>query len=438
MFSDLHLNIPGGLDVPLPKMTAVKQEFEHLGLEDVDQAVKDQVRSIQSEAGIQTGDQIAIGVGSRGIANLARIVKSLVEELQNMGAEPFIFPAMGSHGGATASGQAQLLARYGITESNIGAPVRATMETVLVTYLQDGTPLHCDKYAYESNGIILVNRIKPHTTVRGAIQSGLIKMMIIGMGKIGDATVMHSDHGMDRFDTVLPRAANALMPHIPFKFGLALLEDAHDETAKIEAVLPDQLLEREAQLLEKATQMMGRLYFDHIDVLVIDQIGKEISGAGFDPNVAGRNSRGVTGFDRPHVEKLVLLDLTDTTHGNATGIGMADVITQRLFDRIDFAATYANVITSAYLDGAAIPMVMATTKDAVSVAVKTVLRIKPHDVRMVRIKDTLSIEQIYVSESLLPEVDAHPSMKRLSEPKHMAWTEDEIVWGYGSVGVSPS
>ncbi len=238
---------------------------------------------------------------------------------------------------------------------------------------------------------------------------------------------MHSDHGMDRFDTALPIAAQALMPHIPFKFGIALLEDAYDHTAQIEALLPENLISEEASLLAKATSMMARLHFQNIDVLVIDAIGKEISGAGFDPNIAGRNSRGVAGFDDPHIEKLVLLDLTDNTYGNATGVGMADVITQRLFDRIDFESTYANVITSAYLDGAAIPIVMKTSKDAVSLAVKTVLRVKPEQARIVRIKDTLSMSHIFVSEPMLSEVEEHPHLIQQSPATLMRWEPDEFA-----------
>ena len=231
-------------------------------------------------------------MGSRGISNLAVVVETLVRILRAWGAQPFIFPAMGSHGGATADGQAMLLARYGITEHRVGAPVRATMDAREVTRMADGTPLFTDRYALEADGIVLVNRIKPHTTVRGDIQSGIVKMMIIGMGKIQGATILHGDHGMDRFDKVLPIAAETILPHIPFLFGLALLEDAYDHTSRIETLLPDQLISKEKELLAEATAQMARLHFDQIDVLVIDSIGKEISGAGFDPNIAGRNSPG--------------------------------------------------------------------------------------------------------------------------------------------------
>lgn len=427
MFKDLNINISGGLDIPIPPMAAVRQSFEKHALEDIAGNVRATTSSIKQKSQIKPGDHIAIGVGSRGIANLATVVQALVAELKSWGAHPFVFPAMGSHGGATAEGQTRVLASYGVTEENVGAPIKATMDAIKVTKMSDGTPLHVDRHALEADGIVLVNRIKPHTTVRGAIQSGIIKMMIIGMGKIQGATIMHSDHGMDQFDRVLPAAAETLMPHIPFRFGLALLEDAYDHTSHIEAILPAELPKREMELLTIATHQMARLHFDKIDVLVIDKIGKEISGAGFDPNIAGRNSRGVVGFDKPHIEKLVLLDLTDQTYGNATGVGMADVITRRLFDRIDFASTYANVITSAYLDGAAIPIVMPTNKDAVSLAVKTVLRVKPQEARIVRIRDTLSLDRIFVSKPLLDEVAAHPKLSVITPPQSMTWALEEFA-----------
>ena len=421
MIDTARLNIAGGLEVNLPRMARIRQRFDTHRIDDIPAAIAMQLNKPGIGVTIRPGASIAIGVGSRGIANLDIAVRALVDGIKQRGGRPFIFPAMGSHGGATAAGQTAVLSNYGITEERVGAPIRATMDTVIVTHMDDGTPLHMDRYAREADGVVLINRIKPHTTVRGAIQSGIVKMMIIGMGKIAGATVMHSDHGMDRFDLVLPRAAAAILPDIPLLFGIALIEDAYDHTAHIEAIPAEVLIEREGELLEKAVSLMGRLYFDDIDVLVIDRIGKEISGAGFDPNIAGRNSRGVTGFDIPRVQKLVLLDLTDETHGNATGVGMADVITRRLFDRIDFGSTYANVITSAYLDGAAIPIVMDTPFDAVRLAVKTVLRVKPEDVRLVRIRDTLSLDEIDVSEPMLDEVRNHPNMNVVREPEVMEW-----------------
>ncbi|MDZ4701084.1 MAG: DUF362 domain-containing protein [Rhodothermales bacterium] len=421
MFDTSTLKIAGGLAIPMPAMARVRQTFDVHRLPDLPGAVREQVLLPDIRRRIIPGASIAVGVGSRGVANLEELVRALVGALKEAGARPFVFPAMGSHGGATAEGQTRVLADYGVTEARVGAPVRATMDTVEITRMPDGTVLHMDRLAHEADGIVLINRIKPHTTVRGPIQSGVIKMMVIGMGKIAGASIMHTDHGMDRFAEVLPQAAACLMERIPFLFGIGVVEDAYDHTAHIEALPPETLLTREAALLTLATAYMPRICFDDIDVLVIDRIGKEISGSGFDPNIAGRNSRGVTGFDRPRVQKVVVLDLTDQTHGNATGVGMADVITRRLLNRVDFNSTYANVITSAYLDGAAIPLVMDTAEDAVRLAVKTLLRVKPEHARIVRIADTLSLAEIHASEPLLAEARRHPNLTVVSDPAPMRW-----------------
>ena len=419
MFNDIQVNIDGGLDIPLPKMAKVRQVFPKHGIDDVEHTVHQQLQSSDIASRIKPGAQIAIGVGSRGVANIGVAVKALVAGIKERGGQPFIFPAMGSHGGATVEGQISVLANYGITEAQVGAPVRATMETVIVSEMADGTALHMDRYAHEADGVVLINRIKPHTTFKGDIESGLVKMMVIGMGKIRGATIMHSDHGMDHFPDVLPRAAEELMRHIPFLFGVGLVEDAYDHTAIVEAIPAECLIAREIELQARAKELMARLYFDEIDVLVIDYMGKEISGAGFDPNITGRNHRGVTGFDHPKVQKIVILDLTEQTHGNAIGIGAADVITQRLFDRIDFGVTYVNVITSAYLDGGAIPLVMKTELDAVRLAVKTVLRVKPEHARIVRIRNTLSLDEIEVSEALFEHVQRHENMHMIGDPAYI-------------------
>jgi len=411
MFDNINPNIAGGLDFEMPQMHKIRQNFEKNAIDDVGAAVTEQCNKPDIAARIKPGDSIAIGVGSRGVANIETAVKAIVDAIKEHGAKPFVFPAMGSHGGATVEGQIGVLANYGVTEERIGAPVRATMDTVVVTEMADGTPLHMDKFAHEADGVVIVNRIKPHTTFRGDIESGLIKMLVIGMGKISGATVMHSDHGMDRFPQVLPEAAENLLQHINYLFGIGLIEDAYDHTAIVEAVTGDNLVAREKQLQVKAKELMPRICFDDIDVLIVEKIGKEISGAGMDPNITGRNSRGVTGFDRPRVEKIVVLDLTDQTHGNATGIGVADVITLRLLKRIDFSVTYANVIASAYLDGGYIPMIMPDDDQAIRLAVKTVPRVKPADARIVRIPDTLTLDEIEVSQALLKEVDAHPQLQ---------------------------
>ena len=400
--------------VRVPKIARVRQHFDSHKISDIPSALRRQLETPEISNSIKKGDRIAIGVGSRGIANIALVVRELVTLLKEKGASPFVFPAMGSHGGATAIGQKEVLAGYGINSSSINAPILATMEVVTRGAMEDGTPLYVDRYAAEADGIVLVNRIKPHTAFRGSIESGIVKMMIIGMGKIDGAAVMHGKKGMDRFGSVLPEAARILMPQIPFLFGIGLVEDAYDQTAIIEALPGHSLIQKEKALLGKAGALMPRIYFDEVDVLVIDQIGKEISGGGFDPNIAGRNSRGIAGFDALKVNKLVVLSLSPRTHGNATGVGLADVITRKLFESIDFQATYTNVVTSTYLDAAAIPIIQETERAAIQLAIRSVPRTEPKDIRMVRIKDTLSLGNIEVSEALLKEANQHPHMEVVS------------------------
>ena len=423
MSRNSEIPIAGGLNVALPKMATVHQHFDATHISDVEQVVLTEMARPEISARVTPGMTVAIGAGSRGVANIDTAVRATVQALRERGAEPFIFPAMGSHAGATAEGQQALLAGYGITEDGVGAPVRASMDTVQIAEMADGTPLHIDRHAHDADGIVLINRIKPHTTFRGTIESGIAKMIVIGMGKIQGATHMHW-HGMDRFPEVLPEAATTIMEHSSFLFGVGMVENAYDQTAIVETLLPNTLLEHEAELQAKAKSLMGRLYFSDIDLLLIDQMGKEISGAGFDPNITGRNNRGVTGFDDPRVQKIVVLGLTDKTKGNATGLGLADVITKRLFDAIDYPATYGNVITSAYLDGALIPISMPTDQQAIQLAVKTLIRVKQGEARIVRIRDTLSLDKIAVSEPMLAEVDQHADMSVTGEAEPFAFAAD--------------
>ena len=423
MLDNVEFNIAGGLDLPLPKMARVRQIFDPHRIDDVAAAVGAQLARPEIAARVKPGASIAVGVGSRGVNNIQAAVRALVAGLKERGAEPFIFPAMGSHGGATIEGQRGVLAGYGITEDAVGAPVRCTMDTVVLGALDNGTKVHMDQFAHDADGVVIINRVKPHTSFRGAIESGIVKMMAIGMGKINGATALHGGNSMDDFGTILPEAARLIMGKTTFLFGIAMVEDAYDDTAIVEAIPPATLLAREAELQATAKEMMGRIYIDDIDVLVIDEIGKEISGGGFDPNITGRNARGITGFELPRVKKIVLLDLTDATKGNATGIGAADVITQRLLRRIDFAVTYANIVTSTYLDGALIPIAMKSEREAVSLAVKTLTGVAPQDARIVRIRNTLRLGEIAVSAALLDEVRAHGRMEILAEPAAMDYEQ---------------
>ncbi len=405
----IETNIAGGLDVPLPRMVHVRQKFDRPRLASVTATVVEQFKRPEVRAKVKPGMTIAVGCGSRGINNIAECTKQVIAELKALGAKPFIFPAMGSHGGATAEGQREVLEGYGITEATMGCPVHSQMDVVELGKLDSGMPVYMDKLAAAADGVVLICRVKPHTNFRAPIESGIVKMMTIGMGKIIGATTLHTD-GMDAFGELLPNAARLIMAKKNFLIGVAMVENAADETAIIEAVPGEQVFDREPVLQAKAKSLMARLQFDEIDVLVVERIGKNISGSGMDPNITGRNCRFTEWDMKPLVKKIAILGLTPETHGNATGLGLADVITMRLYRDIDIAKTYANVITSTYLDGAGIPIIMNTDQEAIQLAVKTVVRVKPQDTKIVRVANTLEIMDIHVSEPLLPLVKANPSM----------------------------
>jgi hypothetical protein len=405
--SRIEVNVAGGLDIPLPKMANVRQKFEATRLREIPAAIAGEFRRPEVRKRVKPGQVVAVGCGSRGVANIAEIATCVIRELQALGARPFVFPAMGSHGAATAEGQKKVLESYGISEAVTGVPIRASMDTVVVGHIPDGTPVYVDKHAAEADGIVVINRIKPHTGFRGATESGLTKMLSIGIGKITGAATYHS-HGMDRFPELLPQIRDVLLGMRNVLFGVGVVENAYDETALVELIPGEQLGMREPELQALAKLFMPQLYFDEIDVLIIDEMGKNISGAGFDPNITGRNRRAVDWVTKPVVKKIVVLGLTRESMGNATGIGSADVISMRVWREFDVPSTYANIITSANLDGAAIPMVMNTDRDAICLAVKTVVRVKPQDCRIVRIKNTLELSQIQVSEPLLDLVRRYP------------------------------
>jgi hypothetical protein len=405
----IEVNIAGGLDIQLPRMVHVRQKFQTPKLDSVTRAVVEQFKRPEVRAKVKPGMTIAVGCGSRGINNIAECAKAVVGELKALGAKPFVFPAMGSHGGATAEGQREVLEGYGITESFVGCPVKSSMDVVELGKLEDGMPVYIDRTAAEADAIVVIPRVKPHTNFRAPIESGIVKMLTIGMGKIAGATTLHT-YGMDMFGELLPKTARFIMGKKNVLFGVAMVENAADETALIEVVPGEQVIEREPALLARAKELMPRLQFDEIDVLIVEKIGKNISGSGMDPNITGRNCRFVEWNMKPYVKKIAVLGLTPETHGNATGLGAADVITMRLYKEMDIVKTYTNIITSTYLDGAAIPMIMNTDEDAIRLAAKTVVRTKPQDTRIVRIANTLEIVDLQVSEPLMKYVKANPSL----------------------------
>ncbi len=403
----IEVNVAGGLDVALPRMVRVRQKFACQEMDSVSAAVVEQFADPAIIEQIKPGMRIAVGCGSRGIANVAECARAVVDKLRELGAEPFIFPAMGSHGSASAEGQVKVLDSLGINEQTMGCAIHSSMEVVELGRLENGMPVYFDRHAAEADAVMLVCRVKAHTNFRAPIESGIVKMLVIGMGKIRGASAAHW-YGFESFGELLPQAAEFIMQKINFLAGVAMVENAEDRTALVEVVPGPRVMQREPELLRMSREWMPRLQFDDIDVLVVDRIGKNITGAGMDPNITGRNARDTDWDAGIHIRKIAVLGLTPETDGNAAGVGAADVITMRLYRDFDPAKTYANVIAATLLDGACIPMIMNTDREAVQLALKTLPRTLPEEATLVHIANTLEISEIDVSENLLPYVRANP------------------------------
>ncbi len=420
---DRHGVIAGLLkDIPLPRMARVRQIFDSSRIGDLPRAVSEQVARPEIRGRIRKGARIAVTVGSRGIANLPVLVRSLVASIRSAGGDPFIVPAMGSHGGATAEGQLGVLAGMGVTEAAVGAPIRAGMETVVVGKTPEGKPVYLDRIACEADGIVVFGRIKPHTAFRGPHESGLYKMIAIGLGNQRGAEAVHAA-GFGRMGANVPAYARVTLATGKVLFGVAVVENAFDDTCLVEAMLPDQIAAREPVLLEESKRLMPHLKFDPIDVLVCDQIGKNFSGDGMDPNItASYITPYATGG--PKVERYVILDLSEETHGNAIGTGVAHFTTQRVFDKTDFDATYPNALTCRVVLGARMPLVVATDRMAIQGAVYTITDGDPSRPRIVRIANTSHVDEIEISEALLDEARRRSDVEVLEGPREWPFDSD--------------
>ena len=350
---------------------------------------------------IRPGMKIAVGVGSRGITRLSEIVVSLLANLKQLGAEPFLVPAMGSHGGATAEGQREVMASYGITEEKMGVPIRATMEVVKVGQTPSGLPVHFDAIAAKADGIVVVNRVKLHTEFRGEHESGPLKMLVIGLGKQRGAQIYHHQ-GFDQFHRLIPEVGQVILQKLPVLCGVATVEDGHHQPVIVEAIPREAILEREKELLKEAKRMFPRIPFPEIDVLIVGEMGKNISGCGMDPNVIGRFYCPPLNLQThsPQVERISALSLTRETDGNALGLGAADVITRKLYESIDYQKTYANAETGGEVAYVRVPLIAETDQDAITLALQTARRVQAETARVMWIKNTLELENFYVSEGL--------------------------------------
>lgn len=420
-FDPVRPVVPGGFEVEIPPLTPLAQHFPRVQVEDVAATTRAAIDRL--ELGRLDGKSIAITAGSRGIPGIVTVLKTVVAALVERGARPFVVPAMGSHGGATAEGQIDVLARYGVVEEAIGAPIRATMDTVVVGHLPDGTELHADKYAAAADGIVVFNKIKPHTGFKGPIESGLAKMMVIGLGKHAGARVIHGC-GMANFAELIPRAAEGLLGRLPVLFGLGLVENAWGKPAIIEAIPPKHILAREAEILVEAKRLISRLLLPEIDVLIVDRIGKDVSGSGMDPNVTGRSATNLPGFTAPPIEKIIVRGMTEQTHGNAVGIGLADFTTRRVVEQIDYVATYTNAFSARVMRGARLPVVLANDRDALMGALQTCFGVEPARAKVVRIRDTKHLERIAVSQAVLDEVAESTEFEVLGPAKALVFDDE--------------
>ncbi len=404
-----------------PRMIKVQQRFDAPQVDDIPGTVKAQIEGLNLSGKVKQGDTVAVTVGSRGVSNIAVITKAIVEALKELGAAPFIVPAMGSHGGGTAEGQRQIIEGYGVTEEFVGCPIRVTMEVVQVGTVEGKVPVYFDRYASEADHVVVSGRVKPHTGFVGEIESGLHKMMLIGLGKHKGATIYHQAIVHYSFDRIIRGVAQQVIDNCGVLFGLAMVENQYDETAMIDAVPPDRFAEREKELLILAKKWMPRLPFDQVDLLVIDAMGKNISGSGMDTNVVGRkyNDHAAAEKEFPKVTRILVRGLTPETHGNAAGIGMAEYCHKRLVDGMNVDATVINCITGNAPSGAAIPIHFATDTECLEKALQTVGFVKPQNAKVLRIRDTLHLGELLVSEAYEKELARRDDLSVLAPAADM-------------------
>lgn len=387
----------------LPSWALVRHHLDPTEVENVVSAVDAAIASVADR--LPERGRACLALGSRGIDRIAEVARATVSALRARGLEVFAVPAMGSHGGATAGGQLEVLASLGIREDTIGCEIRSSMETIWIGDVEGGLPVFADRHAIEDADVVIpINRVKPHTDFSGPVESGLLKMIAIGLGKQRGADTFHRE-GFGTFARLIPAVAAFTLDRVPIPFGLALVENGHARLVRIEAVLAESMFERERELLAEADRYLARLPVAALDVLVLDRIGKDVSGLGMDSNVVGRYYTGPTGR-KPTVQRIIVRDLTDETEGNAVGIGMADVVLRRATERMDAVKTYMNCITAKTPEGARVPMTVDTDRQALDMAIACCLKVQAATARIVRMLDTKHLEWFYASEPLLAELVA--------------------------------
>ncbi len=411
----------------LPPLAQVRQSVPQPQVVDIPGTVRRLILGSRLEERIPAGGTVAVGVGSRGITSISAVTLATVRTLQEMGYRPFIVAAMGSHGGATSEGQRELLAGYGITAEAMGVEVRTNMDVVELGTNLVGLPIYFDRNAHGADGIVLINRVKPHTDFTGTYESGVLKMLTIGLGKREGATQVHK-LGMRGLREVLPSVMGFLIKNTKFALGLAILENVEDMPAEIVPLDPETIMEVEPTLLHRARGLMGRLPFDQIDVLVVGELGKNYSGAGMDPNVIGRLMvETMPDHPRPVVTRLAVLDASEETHGNIVGVGFADLTTERLVEKLDPEPFRINILTSCCLERGRIPITLANDREVFAAALDTCWRIDPREARVVVIPNTLELSTIWVSPALEAEVEAHPHLRFESDYQAIPFDADDFL-----------
>jgi Domain of unknown function (DUF362) len=413
--------VEGGLSFPLPKWRRIEQKFEARAVGSVADAVAREMRKLEGR--VRPGMSVAVGVGSRGVARLAEIVRATVGELKRLGARPFIVPAMGSHGGATPEGQLEVLAGYGVTPQSMDVPFEPSMDTVLLGTTAKGLALHWSRAALRADAVLAINRVKAHTDFHGEVESGLSKMLAIGFGKQKGAATVHR-RGFDTFHEVVPEAAKLVFEKVNVLAGVASLENALEDVAHLEVVPGDRIAAREPELMRMSRALMPRIPFDGIDVLVVDYLGKDISGMGMDPNVTGRY--GVRHIVDPrNPKKLAVLRLTERTHGNACGLGVADVTTRDVVANVDYQKYWTNVVASTELTNGKTPIWVPDDRSAIALAIATAPRVDPLAPRLVRIESTLKLHEMWVAEALWQsDGREQPALRALGDASEMAFAPD--------------
>ncbi|MDD5017309.1 MAG: DUF362 domain-containing protein [Eubacteriales bacterium] len=382
-----------------PRLIRVNQKFSAPEVIEIENNIKEQFECLGKLK--VNGKSIAIAVGSRGIQNLDIIVRAVVDNLKRLGAKPFIVPAMGSHGGATPDGQTEVLDFLGISEQTVGAPIVSDLDVEIIGYIQDSIPVYYSRTALQSDGVVVINRIKMHTSFRGNYESGLLKMMVVGLGKHMGASIFHY-MGFENMAENLIELAKVVFLQGNVICGVGIVENANEKIAKIAVIPIDSIQEEEPKLLNLSKSLMPRIPFEKLDILVVERIGKNISGDGMDPNITGRYTPDLKPDYNsiPRIKRIVALDLTDESHGSAIGMGHVDVITRRFYTKIDFQITYINSITATVTNTCKMPIVMPDEKSALEVAFRTTQVMKPNDIKLCIIKDTLHLESMVVSEAL--------------------------------------